>query len=299
MAVQQELWSSIISENLFDAISPILAAATDDGKEGNAKTIHVPAAGAAGTILTNPSRPLTAAARTDVDHSYDMTEFVMPPRWVTYADYLNLSYDKLKSLLNDISMGLPDRVMKEFTINWYPGAAGDSVTTSGGNAVAHATGATGTRKSLTYENLVAAAVALDKQGIPSSDRYLIVDATMFGQLVENLGITTYRDAAILNPSTMDLPPVAGFKVIKVHQVAYAATSTYAVRAYGHGGATTDHALALACHKSALSYGYKGAEVFVDLKSAIYAGDVVSGAVYAGAKYRRSDRKGVVTIRQIA
>lgn len=297
MAIQQELWLKVVQENLFEGLDKIAAGATNDSDYLNAITVHIPNAGAPATVLKNPARPLTATERADNVHTYNIDEWVMAPRLVKFADVQNLSYNKLQSIINDIMGGLPERIIREILINWYTDGS-YKVTTTGSNYVAHATAATGYRKGFTLADLMLAARGLDLQKVPESDRYLYVDTQMFYQLLDVIGITAYRDAALLNQSTLELPKVAGFQIIPVTQVVYLAAND-ALRPFSHAGAATDNAAALAVHKSAISYAIGDINVFNNAKDAIYAGDVVSGAITAGGHYRRSDKKGVVPIIQAA
>lgn len=92
--------------------------------------------------------------------------------------------------------------------------------------------------------------------------------------------------------------LAGFSIIEVPAVAYVDSSN-AVRAYGATGATTDAAVALAVHKSAISYSMGDINIFNSDKDAIYLGDIVSGAIWAGANYRRYSKKALyLSFRQL-
>lgn len=297
MAITRELWISAIEDNLYASLNKVLPAAIDDSSYLHAKTVHIPNAGTGGTVLKNPSRPLTVGERTDIDHTYDIDEWVMPPSLVKFAEMSQLSYDKLQSLVNDIMGGIGESILRGLLVNWYTDAT-YRVQTSGSNYTGHAPGATGNRKGLVLADLMAAAKALDAMNFPTGDRFLIVDTTMLYQLIETINITAYRDAALINASTLDLPPVAGFKVLSFPHVAYV-TSANVIRAVGHAGAATDNAVALAVHKSALSFAVGDINVFTSAGDAIYAGDVVSGAALAGGKYRRADKKGVIPIIQAA
>ncbi len=295
MAIERELWSSVINENLYKTLETIIPAAFDDSELIAGKTVHIPNAGAPATISKNPTLPLTAVQRTDVDHTYTVDTYAIAPSVVKYADTVQLSYDKLASVINDITQGLPERIRAELTINWYTDGT-YKVLTSGSSYGAHAPGATGNRKGLTTAELKAAAAILDAHKVPDGDRYLLVDTVMFYQLLDELGVTTYRDAVVSKDSTTPTDPIYGFRIIKLPTVAYC-TSAYAIRDYGNAGATTDHAIALAVHKSALSFAVGDVQVFEDEANPMYLGSVISGAILAGGKYRRSDKKGVVPIIQ--
>lgn len=295
--VKQELWSSIIEHNLYaDLISGVGVAATNDSENLNATKVYIPQAGTPGTILKDPARPLIVSERSDGVLSYDLNEWVIPPSLVTFANRNNLSYDKLASLLQDATWGLNERIVRELCINWYTDQ--NKVVTTGDNYPRHAPGAdtAAVYKGLTLADINRAGATLDSMKYPSGDRYLIVDNIMFMQLVDTLGVQSARDAAIINQSTLTMPPISGFNIVRVSAVASAATGG-AVRAFGHAGATTDKAIALAVHKSAISYAVGNVEINLDMNNAIYVGDIISGAIYAGGKYRRTDYKGVVPIIQ--
>ena len=297
MAIPRELWVQAINENLFTSIDKIKSAATDDSQYLNAKTVHVPTAGTSGTILKNPARPLTVATRTDNDLSYDIDEWVMPSRLVPFSDGAHLAYDKLQSLVNDIMGGIGQRVLRELLINWYTDDT-YKVATTGSAYVGHAPGATGNRKGLTFGDLLSAAAKLDKQDYSDSDRYAFIDTTMFYQLLDEVGITAYRDAAVMDAASGKLPKLAGFQLVPLPHVAYVDSSD-AIRAYGNAGAAADNAVALLGHKSAFSWAVGDVKVFTNADDAIYAGDIVSGAIMAGGKYRRYDKLGVIPVIQDA
>jgi hypothetical protein len=294
-SVQQSLWVQAINENLFEALAKIMPASTNDSQYRNAKTIYVPQAGNPGTVLKDPARPLTVTTRTDTYLSYLLNEWVMPPRVALFEDENALSYDKLKSLVADIIGGLPQRVFREILINWYPGNT-YAIGTTGANAAAHAPAGTGNRKSMVFADALNASKALDNMEYPDSDRYLICDRTMGYQLLTDLGIQAARGAELMNASSLTLPPVAGFNVIMVNRLAYVHTDGV-VRPFGHAGATTDSAVALAVHKSALSWASGDVKLFYNQDDATMVGTVVSGALWAGGKYRREDKLGVVPIIQ--
>jgi len=302
MAIQTEIWAKLVEENLFASFDVLKPAAIDDSgyisknSYGAAKVVHIPNAGTPATISKNPTLPLSVGVRTDNDHYYDINLYAMNPVAIPQLEAIQLSYDKTQSVVNDMTMGLAERIMAETTIAWYTDAT-YKVLTTGGAYTAHAPNATGTRKGLTTSEVKAAAAMLDLHKVPQNDRFLIVDSVMWYQLLDEIGITSYRDAVMGSASNIPKQPLYGFQVIVVPSVAYC-TSTYTVKAYGATGAATDQAIALAVHKSALSYAFGGVQIYTEL-SASYLGDVISGAALAGAKYRRADKKGVVPIIQAA
>jgi len=298
MAIQKELWINEIQENLYKGIEAIKTVATDDSAFVEAKTVHISSAGAATAITkSNSSYPVSISERTDTDNSYDLTNYEFGPYRLGWADGLQLSYDKMKSVINDLTGGLGERVAREMMISWYHYTAAMYVSTTGSSYTAHATGATGDRKGLTGADLRKAAGVLDGQLMPQGDRYLLVDSTMFWQLMDDLEYNADRVSAL--PSGLVIAPGTpyGFTVIQMPAVVYATTAGV-VRTYGQAGTTTDKAVALALHKSAASWAFTDIEMFEGLdKDPAYFGALISGAMYGGGKYRRYDKKGVVPIVQ--
>jgi len=299
MAIQKELWSPVISENLFRGIEAIRTAATDDGIYVAAKTVHLPSAGSlAAVTVGNSTYPVAITERTDQEVTYDLTNFEIGPVRVGWADALQLSYDKLSSVANDIMGNLSERIAAKLTLDMYHYTAGTYVVTTGADTPGHATGATGNRKSLIGANVRSAAEIMTKQKVPTTDRYLLLDYAMFWQLVGDLSYGTYRADVVINPAGFNqlTMPLYGFTVIEMPFVGYA-TSAGAVRAYGNAGATTDQAFGLAIQKSCASYAFTDLEMFDSEGRPEYFGDLLSGSIWGGAKYRRYDKKGVVPIIQ--
>lgn len=299
MALQKELWSPVISENLFRGIEAIRMVATDDAIYREAKTIHLPSAGTAGSVTVgNTTYPVSVSERTDQEVTYDLTNFEIGPYRVGWADQLQLSYDKISSIVNDYMGNLSERIAAKLTLDMYHYTAGAYVTTTGADVAGHATGATGNRKSLIGANVRSAAELMTKQKVAITDRYLLLDYAMFWQLVGDLSYGTYRadvaiNAAGFNQLTM---PLYGFTVIEMPFIGYA-TSAGVVRAYGNAGATTDVAFGLAVQKQCASYAFTDIQMFDGEGRPEYFGDLLSASIYGGAKYRRFDKKGVIPIIQ--
>ena len=297
MAIQKELWINQIQENLYKGLEAIKIAATDDSAYVNAKTVHIPTAGAATAITKgNGTYPVSVVERTDQILDYNLTNYEFGPYRIGWADQLQLSYDKTASLVNDLMGGLSERVARELMISWYHYTAGKYVLTTGSSYSDHATGATGSSKGLTGKDLRRAAAILDGQKIPMQDRYLLVDNTMFWQLMDDLEYNAERVGAIGNGLQTAPGTPYGFTVIAMPAVVYV-TSAGVVRAYGNAGATTDQAAALAVHKSALSFALSGTWVSEKTDDPTYFGSILSGSIFGGGSYRRYDKLGVVPIIQ--
>jgi len=298
MAIQQELWLSEIQENLFKGLEAISVAATNDSAYVNGTTVHIPNAGTAASVTKgNSTYPVAISSRADNDNSYSLTNYEIGPLHLGITEQIQLSYDKEKSLINDLMGGISERVARELMISWYHYTSGAYVETSGTNYAAHATGATGNRKGLAGSDLRRAAGILDKQLVPMSERYLLVDSIMFWQLMDDLEYNADRVGALGNGLQTAPGTPYGFTVISMPAVVYATTGG-TVRAYGNAGAATDKSVALAIQKSCASWSLTDPLMLEGQSNdPAYFGKLLSATMYGGGKYRRYDKYGVVPIIQ--
>jgi hypothetical protein len=307
MAVQKEIWLPAIEENLFAAWEQLSQLATDDNVYVNAANgrgykVYIPQAAAAGTLSVNPSVfPLTVGERADTTLDYTLDHLAMPPIRLGSFDTSLLTYDKMQSILRDHTGTLGSAQLYRSFVNWYIGKqTGKYVLTTGGAVTSEAPGSTDSVKSLKLVDVMSAAKILDKQNVPDDgNRIMILPSAMFYELLGDIVATAYNIQLIEKDGLVMLnQPLYGFKIYKFPQVIAVENTTYAVRAYGHSGATTDREAGLAFHKSAVSVAKGDVSVFVDEGSATYLGDVVSAEAWIGGKYRRADYKGVVPIIQV-
>lgn len=302
MALNVELWMPVIQENLYKGVEFIKKVATDDSMYKNGKTIHIPSAGTAPSVTKgNTTYPVTVTERTDQEVTYDLTNYEVGPMRVNgLIDLQQLSYDKAASVVNDMLGVTSDRLAREFMLGYYHYTAGQAVITSGGAVAAHAPSATGNRKLITGADVRNAAKIMDGQLVPSTDRYLILDSEMFYQLQEDFAYGTYRpELSVVDGLTILSKPIYGFTVIMMPVVGYSVVTTNAAKAYGAAGATTDNAFGLAIQKSCASFCMEDISVLTQEKDPTYFADLISAQAYAGAKYRRYDKKGIVPIIQVA
>lgn len=296
MALQKELWHPVISENLFKGLEAIRVVATDDSVYAANKTIHLPSAGARATVTAgNTSYPVAVTERTDQEVTYDLTNYEFGPLRLGKFDALVLSYDKMTSLINDMMGGLSSRLARDIMIAWYHYTQKQFRLTSGSTVEKHAPGATGNAKAMTGADVRAAAAIMDAQLIPQEGRYLIADSIMFWQLMDDLSYSADRVEIVSGLPTAPGTPY-GFTVVQMPHVVYT-DSSKAARPFGHAGAAGDLGVALAVQRSAVSFASTDIETFDGAGRPEYFGDIISGSAWAGGKYRRYDKAGVVPIIQ--
>lgn len=301
MAIQKEIWADHIVGNLFKNNEFLNYAFNADQYVLQGKVVHIPQAGAAPGVEKNRSSlPATVNKRTDVDITYALDEFTSDPVLIPNADNMELSYDKRESVLAETQAGIRQLVADWVLYNWSTTISAQIVRTTGTSGVtAHAPSATGNRKEVLVADIKNMAKVMDKNNVPMEDRYLLLDADMYDQLTDNLGVTQYRDfSKAYDEKKGIVGELYGFKVMKRSSVLYY-TAALAVRTPGHAGAATDQAAALAWQKNAVERALGTVDFFEKLGDPLYFGDVYSALVRMGGRKRRNDNKGVVALIQAA
>src|SRR5690606_770561 len=134
------------------------------------KVVHIPQAGATAAVVKNRSSlPATVTKRTDTDITYPLDEFTTDPRLIPNADTVELSYDKMESVMSDDMNALRQTVAENCLIAWAP--ATNIIRTTGGDVLAHTPSATGNRKIFLLADLRKAMTRFNKDNVPMQDRY--------------------------------------------------------------------------------------------------------------------------------
>jgi len=300
MAIQKEIWTKYIAENLFKDNEFLNYAFNADQYVLEGKVVHIANAGATATIVKNrTSLPATVIQRTDVDITYSIDEFTTDPILIPNADTVELSYDKLHNVLSEYESALRQLVADWMLYNWRAENATSIVRTSGALVAAHLPSATGTRKKLTLADVKAARLLLNKQNVPKDDRYLIIDSDMYDQLMDELNISTYRESS----KELDLPKgvigkIYGFYLMERTTVAVANNAgTPVIQTPGTAGAATDNGVAFGWQKNCVERALGTVDFFENLGDPTYYGDIYSALVRMGGRKRRNDQKGIVGIIQ--
>jgi len=299
MAIQKEIWVDYIAENLYMNNEFLkLCMVADDRVDG--KTVHMASAGTAASVTRNRTvLPATVVQRTDDDNSYDIDEFTIDPTLIPNADKAELAYDKMDSIMYDIMQGLSDDVGDWMLYNWRATSSSYQVRTTGGTSSAYLTGATGNRKKLMAADIQTMSRTFNHAKVPGNDRYMLLDAYLYNQLLMDLRFGEFRDtvkeADLAKGVIGDL---FGFKILMRHTVLdYTNADTPVARTPDAASLTSANGAALCWQKAAVERAFGTIEVFEEEGSASYYGDIISGLVRAGGIKRRYDGVGVGAIIQ--
>lgn len=295
-----KLYTPELQKNLFPTNTFTAQSKVDGGIEPNAKTVEIPQAGGLPTILENPaSFPLTVGTRTDDVKTYSVDLVATEPIHIEDVNELVISYDKRQDVIKDHAMALNTRIADKLAYAWAntPGSANISRTT--GAAATAAPGLTGTRKAITFEDFVAIAEKFDRDDIPEEQRFALLPATMYYQML--------ADDKILNSDYYNSKPVVdgvvaevmGIKIFKRSRAAaYDATAAAKIAA-GTVASGTENEAALFWSSSMVRRAEGKLDMYLNEKQAEYLGSIMNASLRVGGTQSRTDEKGVYTLVQEA
>ena len=297
MAIQKEIWMNSIVEGLFADNSFLSKAFSADEFVNDGKTVHIPNAGAASGVTKNRSSfPATVSTRTDIDLTFDLDEYTTNPIRIPHADTVELSYNKRESVIKQDRAALQEEVAEGILYSWLPSKT-YSIKTTGAATAAHTDSATGLRKALTKADVSALSKLFNKQNIPSEQRYLLLDADMYAQLLDSL---TASEAVAFHSSVDVKNGVVGklctFNIMMRSRVALYTTSDVK-KEWSTAGAATDKAAALAWHFNSVCRAKGEVKVYENEGDPLYYGDIYSFLLRAGGRAMRNDVKGLCAIIQ--
>jgi len=299
MAVQKEIWMNSIVEGLFADNSFLSKAFNADEFVNAGKTVHIPNAGTGSSVTKNRTvYPAAVGARTDNDLTFNLDEFTTDPIKIPYADQVELSYNKRESVIKTDKAILIESVSNDMLFNWSPALA-YTIRTTGAAVAAHTTDATGNRKLFTKADVRAAMGKFNAKDVPQEGRYMIVDAEMYGQLMDSL--TTQEAMAFHNLVDIKNGVLGKLYTFNIMMRSKAGLYTTAVapKLWTAAGAAADNSAVIAWHENSVCRALGQTEMFESIKDPLYYGDIYSFLVRAGGRPMRTGVQGLLAIVQDA
>lgn len=298
MAVQKELWQSVIVEGLF-ANNSFMSKSVNDDMYVNAKKVHIPNSGTPSNVEIDRSTvPAKPKKRADNDVEYTLNELTTDPIYIPNAEMVELSYDKRNSVIAEDRQILIEHASQQMLYNWAPDSA-NTVETSGDAVNAHTPSATGNRKALTKNDVLNLMVLMNKNNVPKEGRYLLLDSVMYAQLLSDLAETDkFAFLQGVDAERGIVGKLYGFEIMERSQVLLYNNSK-TLKKWSEDGTTDDNAAGLAWQERCVSRALGEVKMFSDEDSPTYYGDVYSFLVRVGGARRRYDNKGVYAILQAA
>lgn len=300
MAIQRELWQNTIIEGLFADNSFMSKAVNDDMYVNMGKKVHIPNAGAPSAVeIDRSSLPAEVKTRTDVDVEYSLNELTTDPIRIPHAETVELSYSKRNSVISQDRLQLIEKAAEQMLYNWAPDST-HFVRTSGTKKVtAHTKDATGERKALVKADVLDLMTKFNADNIPQEGRYLLLDAYMYAQLLDDLTEGDQRAFfASADAQRGILGQLFSFNVMQRSQVLRYETGGTLTK-WSVSGETSDNAAGLAWQTNSLSRALGEVKMFDSTDNPLYYGDIYSFLIRVGGTIRRNDKKGVYALVQDA
>ena len=297
MAVQKQIWQNTIIEEFWPDDSFASKATNDSEYVNQGKTVHIPNAGAPSGVKKNRATlPAEVKVRTDVDVTYDLDEFTTDPVRIPHADTVELSYSKRNSVISQDRNKLRAEAHQSLLEAWAPDTA-NRISTSGAARTAYLTSATGQRKAITTKDVLAVQAKFDLQDVPAADRYLVLDAVMYNDLLADMTESQKIGFfATANAKKGIVGELYGFQVMKRSQVLrFTSAGALVKTSEGATLAASDRAAGLAFQSEAVSVAMGEVVMFDSVSNPTYYGDIYSFLVRTGGAKRRADGKGVFAI----
>jgi hypothetical protein len=298
MAINKEVWVNHIIENLYRNNDFLNDAFNADQYVLAGKVVHIPQAAADPSVVKNRANlPAIVVKRADTDVTYAIDEYTSDPILIPNADKYELSYDKRESVLRGTESKIRQEVAEWMLRNWAPTAATSKVRTTGGAVAAHTSAGTGNRKKIISADFQAMQLLFDSWDIPEEDRFCMLDANMYNQLISGFSETTYRDfSRVVDAAKGVVGELFSFKVRK-RSKALIYSVGLEPKDPDSDGATTDNAAALFWQKDCVERALGEVDFFEKLGDPTYYGDIYSMLVRMGGRIRRADSKGVAALIQ--
>jgi len=293
-ALNPEVWAGDIADLIFPDGSFIMRSVDDTALAQNSRTVHLPQAGAAATVVEDrTSLPATAQQRTDTLLNYETRSYTTDPIYLRDAEAAEVSYDKRLSLMQDAVLNLQEVVAKRIGYEWgkTPQA---KILTTGVNRAAEAPGATGNRKAMTAADFKAARAALNAQNIPLLGRVAVLTAQMYEDLT---GDTSISNAAAFGKATLPtgvVDQLYGFDIMLRTNFLTFDTSSVA-KVPGTSTATTDKAASLFYNERFVRRAKGPVNPFLRENDPLYYGSIMSFEAFAGGCRRYTSGLGIVAL----
>ena len=299
--VAVELWADRIVEPLF-ADDSVLSKVkrVDDTFILNGSVVHIPQAGSNANVQKNRAVfPGVVVQRTDTDITFPLDVFTTDPVLITAAEEMETSYKKMDSVLGTMPKNIRNVITNDLLYNWAATGAAQIARTTGALVATNlAPGATGTRRVITYADIVAAMTRFDDTDVPAEDRYLLLDAIQYGELLQDPEVTKLSIEKLADRAKGVVAELAGFKILKRSRTTvFTDAATPVKKAPGAATAVTDNRSALFFQSDCLNAALGEVKFFETINSAEHYGDIYSCLIKGGGRQERADGLGVLSLVQ--
>jgi hypothetical protein len=306
MAIQREIWTKDIVDNLFKNNEFAQMAFNADQYVLAGKVVHIPQAGAPSAINKNvTSFPVNALKRTDSEILYNLDTFYSTPRHIERIEQYELEYDKRQSAMGEDQAALIQAAMDNLLYRWAfkpsNNAVGTTpvnvvVTTGAATSVDLVGGATGERKTFTKDVVGRIKKAMDVANIPAQGRVALLTAYHHQQFIDSLSDSALTNFYRVADATKGIiGEYLGFKfymrseVLRFRKVSSVWTPIDEQDAgFAASTKTGDSGASLFYQKDCVERAKGQVDIFDNPNRAEYYGDIYSMELRLGGRQRRAE-----------
>ena len=302
MALNISIWQSTLVENFYPDDS-FATKSVDDSAYVKAHQVIIPGAGKPSNVKRNRTvKPATVNTRTDNALEYVIDELTTDPIYIPDIDTVELSYDKRSSIISNDRTQLQTEAHELLLECWGAGVPATNVllTTGTVERAAHTSEtATGKRKRITKDDLLAIMTRMDADNVPEGGRYVLLDAYMYADLLSDL---TESDKWMLQNSANAQKGIVGnlwgLNIMKRSKV-LRVKNDKTLLPWSEEAVAGELAAALAWHDQSVSRALGEVKMFDSTNNPLYYGDIYSFLLRTGGSVRRYDKKGIYLLAEAA
>lgn len=301
MALQRTIWLRQILKDFYASNAFLQYAINwDEYVQDGINTVTIPVEGAGSAVEVNrTSLPATPTPRTDSELTYSMNNYTTDPRYVRNLDQLQMSYDKMASVIAQDMALIKQKAAVDMLYAWRAEAAAAIVRTTGATIAAPA-GATGTRKALKLMDLAAAAKTMNEADTPEEGRVALLTPQMILDLAQDADVKAIgMGTTLMNYGSLKTAPqLAGYTILMRSKVLrYDNAGTPVAKTPSAAAAATDCEAALLWHKDQVGRSMGNNNVYYDANNPTFYGNLFSMEVNAGGRKVSKSGYGVMAIVQ--
>ena len=302
MALNISIWQTTLVENFYPD-NGFASKSVDDSAFVSAHKVIIPNAGAPSKVQKNRTvKPASVNQRTDNDLEYEIDELTTDPIYIPNIDTVELSYDKRTSIISNDRAQLQNAAHENLLERWGKGVPASNVLLTSGTTErdAHTSEtATGKRKRITKNDLLAIMTRMDADNVPEEGRYLLLDAHMYADLLADLSESDkwmFQNSADVQRGV--LGNLWGLNIMKRSKV-LRVKNDKALLPWGEDAVAGELAAALAWHDKSVSRALGEVKMFDSTNNPLYYGDIYSFLLRTGGSVRRYDKKGIYLLAEAA
>jgi len=304
MAIQTQVWVREIKEQLFPSNAFITRAISDDAFV-NHKQVNLPQAGALPGVERNRTvLPASISGRTDSVADYTIDEYTSDPTVIQDIEEIETSYEKRQSVLRQHINQLNLKMANWMQYHWAATSGDFIVRTSGANRTAAISGATGTRKKITLDDIFGVKNLMDDLDIPEEGRVCLLPSYMYNDLMNDekstlLSLEFSGRARVQDGMLNNLLGFELYKRGKNNVLSYSNAATPVPRDPEASALITANAAALFWHPDFVRRALGTIKVYSDEDKPEWYGSIFSTMARAGGRKAYSDGTGVVALVEAA